>query len=331
MTSATRRELLKTAAAGTLLSPLAWPHAMAQAAAWPTRAVNLVVGYPPGGLTDAGARFIGNGMGKSLGQPVIVDNKPGASGNVAANEVLRTPGGLKLLVANPSLTINPHTFSGPSPDPTAFTPIGLILESQYILCVHPSAPAKNLAEFVAWVKAESNKGFSYATAGAGGNTHLVMEYFRERMALPKLSPVPYKGSAPAIQDVVGGQVPCLLDAASLLIPFIATGKLRPIFVTGSARHPSLPDVPTATELDVKDFAMTAFIGLWGPPNLSADIVQRANEAMNLALADAAVRNTIIKNGDSVGGGTPERLDKITRDNYKLWGEVARRNGIKSES
>ena len=330
MTSATRRDILKAAAAGTFLSTLASPYAMALAAAWPTRAVNLVVGYPPGGLTDAGARFISNGMTKSLGQPVIVDNKPGASGNVAANEVLRTPGGLKLLVANPSLTINPHTFSAPSPDPTAFTPIGLILESQYILCVHPSAPTKNLAEFVAWAKAESNKGFSYATAGAGGNTHLMMEYFRERMGLPKLSPVPYKGSAPAIQDVVGGQVPCLLDAASLLIPFIATGKLCPILVTGSTRHPALPDVPTATELGIKDFNMTAFIGLWGPPNLPADIVQKVNTAMNFALADPAIRDTITKNGDSVGGGTPERLDTITKANYKLWGEVAKRNNIRSE-
>nr|WP_315187408.1 tripartite tricarboxylate transporter substrate binding protein [uncultured Albidiferax sp.] len=330
MHTTNRRDILKMAAAGSSLSTFGLRSALAQAAPWPSRPITLVVGYPPGGLTDAGARFLSNGMAKALGQPVVVDNKPGASGNVAANEVLRTPGGLKLLVANPSLTINPHTFSAPSPDPTAFTPIGLILESQYILCVHPSAPARNLVEFVVWVKAESTKGFSYATAGSGGNTHLAMEYFRERMNLPKISPVPYKGSAPAIQDVVGNQVPCMLDAASLLIPFINAGKLRAIFVTGSARHPALPEVPTATELGVKDFTMTAFIGLWGPPDLPGDIVQKANAAMNLALSDPAIRNTISKNGDSVGGGTPERLNALTRENYKLWGEVARRNNIRSE-
>lgn len=330
MTSTTRRDLLKATAAGTFLSILASPHGIAQAAAWPTRAVNLVVGYPPGGLTDVGARFISTGMAKSLGQPVIVDNKPGASGNVAASEVLRTQDGYKLLVANPSLTINPHTFPGPSPDPTTFTPIGLILESQYILCVHPSAPAKNLQEFVAWVKAESTKGFSYATAGAGGNTHLTMEYLRERLNLPKLSPVPYRGSAPAIQDVVGNQVPCLLDAASLLLPFVHTGKLRAILVTGASRHPALPETPTATELGIQDFVMTAFIGLWGPPNLSPEIVKKVNTAMNVALADPAIMATITKNGDTVGGGTSDRLDVLTRENFKLWGEVARRNGIKSE-
>lgn len=328
MMTASRRQILALAATGaaTTFVPA---RAFAQAGAWPTRAVSLLVGYPPGGLTDAGARFLSNGMASSLGQPVLVENKPGASGNVAASEVLRSPGGYRLLVANPSLTINPHTFPGPSPDPTEFTPIGLILESQYILCVHPSAPANDLAEFVAWVKAESGKGFSYATAGAGGNTHLAMELLRERLDLPKLNPIPYKGSAPAIQDVAGNQVPCILDAASLLVPFIEAGRLRAILVTGSARHPALPKVPTATELGVKDYVMSAFIGLWGPPKLPGDIVRKANAAMNEALSDAGVRATLTKHGDTVGGGAPERLGVLTQDNYRIWGEVARRNGIRS--
>lgn len=330
MTVLSRREILKAATAGMSMWALGSPVAIAQSTAWPTRTVNLVVGYPPGGLTDIGARFLSHGMAKTLGQPVVVENKPGASGNVAANEVLRSSDGYKLLVANPSLTINPHTFSGPSPDPTKFTPIGVILESQYILCVHPSTPAHTLAEFVTWVNAESGKGFSYATAGSGGNTHLAMELLRERLGLPALSPVPYKGSAPAIQDVVGNQVPCILDAASLLIPFIATGKLRPILVTGSERHPALPDVPTATELGVKDYVMSAFIGLWGPPNLPADIVRKANAAMNESLADPVIRATIAKNGDTVAGGSPERLGTLTHENYKVWGDVAKRNRIRSE-
>lgn len=330
MYNASRRAILKAVTSGVALSAMGLNLSWAQESAWPSKAISLVVGYPPGGLTDVGARFISTGMSKSLGQTVVVENKPGASGNVAANEVLRASDGYKLLVANPSLTINPHTYSAPSPDPTTFTPIGLILESQYILCVNPAAPVKNLAEFVSWVKAESTKGFSYATAGSGGNTHLAMEYLRERLSLPKISPVPYRGSAPAIQDVVGNQVPCLLDAASLLIPFISTGKLRAIFVTGSSRHPSLPDVPTATELGIKDFVLTAFIGLWGPPNLPKPIVDKVNAAMNVALSDTAIKNIITKNGDIVGGGTPERLDTLTRNNYKLWGEVAKRNNIRSE-
>ncbi|WP_051244548.1 Bug family tripartite tricarboxylate transporter substrate binding protein [Azohydromonas australica] len=330
MRTTSRRDILRMAAAGTAMSA-GYPGPLwAQGTPWPTKAVSLFVGYPPGGLTDAGARFISGSMASSLGQPVVVENKPGASGNLAASEVHRASDPYKLLVANTSLTINPHTFASPSPNPTEFTPIGLILESQLVLVVNPLAPARNLAEFLAWVKAEAGtKGFSYASAGNGGNTHLAMEYFRERTGLPPMNQVPYKGSAPAIQDVVGNQLPCLIDAASLLIPFINTGKLRPILVTGSSRLPALPDVPTAAELGVKDFVVTVFVGLWGPPRLPADIVRKANTAMNAALSDPAVGKLITKNGDLVGGGSPERLGDLTRDNYRLWGDIARKGNIKA--
>ncbi len=327
--SSSRREFLKLAAAGSAASAFG-PAALAQGTQWPTKPVSLIVGYPPGGLTDAGARFVSRGMAAALGQPVLVDNKPGAGGNIAASEVLRAADPFKLLVANTSFTINPHTYATPSPLPTQFTSIGLVLESQMVLCVNPASPAKTLAQFIAWVKTENTKDFSYASSGNGGNTHLAMEYFRERTGLPKMSHVPYKGSAPAIQDVVGNQVPCMMDAASLLIPFIASGKLRPILVTGSARLPALPDVPTATELGVKDFVVTVFVGLWGPPNLPAEVVKKANAAMNAALSDPAISGQITKNGDSVGGGSAERLAELTASNYKLWGEVARRNGVRAE-
>lgn len=325
-----RRRVLKLAAVGAATSAFSPLAAIAQATQWPMKPISVLVGYPPGGLTDAGARFLSRGMATALAQPVVIDNKPGAGGNIAAAEVQRANDPYKFLVANTSFTINPHTYSTPSPVPTEFTPIGLILESQLVLVVNPASPAKNLAGFVAWVKAESEKGFSYASSGNGGNTHLAMEYFRERAGLPKMSQVPYRGSAPAIQDVVGNQVPCLMDAASLLIPFISSGKLRPILVTGSTRLPALPDVPTAAELGIKDFVVTVFVGLYGPPKLPADVVTKANAAMNAALGDPAVTSQIVKNGDMVGGGTSERLATLTRDNYKLWGEVAKRNNIRAE-
>lgn len=326
----TRRTIFKLASAATATAALAPFTAWAQGTQWPSKPVSILVGYPPGGLTDAGARFVSRGMATTLAQPVVIDNKPGAGGNIAAAEVQRANDPYKLLVANTSFTINPHTYSTPSPVPTDFTPIGLILESQLVLVVNQASPAKNLAEFVAWVKADSEKGFSYASSGNGGNTHLAMEYFRERAGLPKMSQVPYRGSAPAIQDVVGNQVPCMMDAASLLIPFITSGKLRPILVTGKARLPALPDVPTATELGIKDFVVTVFVGLYGPPKLPADVVAKANGAMNAALSDPAVAAQIVKNGDMVGGGSAERLGTLTRDNYKLWGEVAKRNNIRAE-
>ena len=331
MTSILRRDFLRMATLGAA-TPVLFPSALlAQTTAWPTKPVLLTVGYPPGGLTDAGARAISQGMTKLLGQQVVVDNKPGASGNIGASEVLRAaPDGHKLLVANTSFTINPHTFSAPSPDPNAFTPIGLILESQLVLCVHPSSPARDLASFLDWVKRETAAGgFSYASAGSGGNTHLAMEYFRECADLPPMNQVAYKGSAPAIQDLAGNQVPCLIDAASLLIPNLKAGKLRPIFVTGASRLPALPDVPTAVELGVKDYVVTVFVGLWGPPKLPQEIVRKVNESMNATLADATVTAMIEKNGDLVGGGTPERLEVTTRDNFRLWGEIVRKNNIKA--
>ena len=330
MKTISRREIIKLAAVGSAMATLGSSTAFAQAAQWPTKAITLSVGYPPGGLTDAGARFISRGMATALSQSVLVDNKPGAGGNIAAAEVQRANDPYKLLVANTSFTINPHTYPTPSPVPTEFTPIGLILESQLVLVVNPAAPAKNLAEFVAWVKAESAKGLSYASSGNGGNTHLAMEYFRERAGLPKMTQVPYKGSAPAIQDLMGNQVPCMMDAASLLIPHITAGKLRPILVTGNTRLPALPDVPTAKELGIKDFIVTVFVGLYGPPKMPADIVAKANAAMNTALSDPAISSQITKNGDMVGGGTAERLGTLTRDNYKIWGDVSRRNNIRTE-
>lgn len=329
MTFISRRQLLGTATAACATSALA-PLAVSAQGNWPSRPVSLVVGYPPGGLTDAGARFVTNGMSAVLGQSVVVENRPGASGNIGAGEVLRANDAHKLLVANTSFTINPHTFATPSPNPLDFTPIGLILESQLVLCVHPDAPARNLEQFRAWVEADTRAGgFSYASAGSGGNTHLAMELLRERAGLPVMNQVPYKGSAPAIQDVVGNQVPCIVDAASLLIPFITTGKLRPILVTGATRLPALPDVPTGTELGLKDFVVTVFVGLWGKPRLEPETIRAANAALNAAIAAPAVSGAITKNGDMVGGGTPERLAKLTRDNYRLWGEIAKKNHIRA--
>ena len=329
--SDTRRHFLRTAAGGAALATLAPLLARADAA-WPAqKPISLVVGYPPGGLTDMGARFVSQGMATALGQTVLVDNKPGASGNLAATEVMRANDPYRLLVANTSFTINPHTFTSPAPpDPNGFTPIGLILESQLVLCVNPAAPARNLREFVAWVKAQDQAGgFSYATGGSGGNTHLAMEHFRERAGLPPMNQVPYRGSAPAIQDVVGNQVPCIMDAASLLIPFIGAGKLRPIIVTGASRLPALPEVPTAAELGLKDFDVTVFVGLYGPARLDAAIVARLNAALNATLAAPAVSGQITRNGDLVGGGTPAQLARTTAENHRLWGEIVRKNHIKA--
>ncbi len=325
MLSTTRRSFLQLAAVSGSTGWLAQP-ASAQSA-WPSKPIVLTVGFPPGGLTDASARFISNELGRNLGQSIVVENKPGAASNVASAEVMRAaPDGYKLMVAISNITINPHTFSAPSPDPLKFVPIGTILKSPMVLCVHPSVPVTDLAQFIDY--ARKNEHFAYASSGTGGVTNLMMELLRDRFKLPKLTHVAYKGSGPALLDVVGNQVPCILDATSLTVPYIQSGKLRPLVVTGGTRSTALPDVPTAKELGYKDIDYSIWSGIFGPPGLPSDIVAKVNAALNKTLEDPTVRGLITKNGDEIGGGTPEQLATLVREQYKVWGAVVKANNIR---
>jgi tripartite-type tricarboxylate transporter receptor subunit TctC len=330
---ARRRRLLQ---AGAGLSALGVTPAFAQApsaANWPTKPVTMIVPYPPGGQTDFGGRIITQGMTTALGQSIVIDNRAGAGGNIGTFEVVRAaPDGYRLLVGNSNMTINPHTYSSPSPDPLQLTPIGLIIQSALILCVHPSSPVKTVEEFIAWAKSQDSApgGMDYASSGNGSLTHAAMELLRDRMGKPKMTHIPYKGSGPAIQDMIAGRVPAIFDASSVVAPQLKAGKLRAIMTTGSARLAAFPDVPTAKERGIKDFEIFAFIGLYGPPALPADVVRKANAALNTALASPATQKTITDLGDEVGGGTPERLGTMTRDFYKLWGEVTKANGIRAD-
>ena len=302
--------------------------------AWPTRSVTLVVGYPPGGQTDFAGRMVTAGMQKELGQGVVIDNKAGAGGNIGTDNVMKAaPDGYRLLVGNGTITLNPHTYRNTAmADPLKLTPIGLLLQSSLILAVPMAVPAKNLQEYVAWVKAQDKAGkdIDYASAGPGSLTHAAMELFRERIGKPKMNHVPYKGSSPAMTDLIAGRVNGMFDAASVVAPFIKSGQLRPLIVTGSKRVPAFPDIPTAAEAGLKNFELISFIGLYGPPGLPADIVKKANAAMNLALGDANTQKGIVERGDEPGGGTPEQLATLTRDYYKLYGEIVKANDIRAE-
>ena len=302
--------------------------------AWPTRSVTLVVGYPPGGQTDFAGRMVTAGMQKELGQGVVIDNKAGAGGNIGTDNVMKAaPDGYRLLVGNGTITLNPHTYRNTAvADPLKLTPIGLLLQSSLILAVPMAVPAKNLQEYVAWVKAQDKAGkdIDYASAGPGSLTHAAMELFRERIGKPKMNHVPYKGSSPAMTDLIAGRVNGMFDAASVVAPFIKSGQLRPLIVTGSKRVPAFPDIPTAAEAGLKNFELISFIGLYGPPGLPADIVKKANAAMNLALGDANIQKGIVERGDEPGGGTPEQLATLTRDYYKLYGEIVKANDIRAE-
>ena len=326
-----RRGALRTAlAAGGAL--LAAPSILAQGQ-WPTKAVTIVVGYPPGGQTDFVARALTTGMQASLGQPVIIDNKAGVNGNIAAEHVLQSaPDGYRLLAGNGVMTIAPHTYRNIKiADPLKFTPIGTMLTSGLVLLVPASSPARNYEQFVQLVKDKSKEGgIDYATSGAGGLTHVTTELWRERIGKPVMNHVPYKGGGPAAMDLIAGRVAGMFEAVSVVSPFIKSGQLRPLMVTTRTRVPILPDVPTAAECGLSDFEISSFIGFYGPPGLPDAIVQKANAAMNAALKDPAIQKSIIDRGDEPGGGTPEELAKLTTDQFNLWGPIVKANDIRAD-
>ena len=329
-----RRSALLSGIAALALSTLAVPAAWAQQAAWPSKPVTLLVGFPPGGQTDFAGRVLLNNLQTTLGQPVVIDNKAGVNGNLAAVEVLKAaPDGQKLLVGNGSMTITQHVYTKLGMiDPRQLTPIGVMLQSSLVLAVPASSPIKTYAQFVeqAKAKAKAGKGMDYGTGGAGSLVHVTMELLRERMGGPAMNHVPYKGSSPAMIDLMAGRLDAMFDATSVVAPFIKDGKLRPLLVTGEKRVALFPDVPTATEAGIKDFVIISFIGLFGPPGLPADIVAKANGAMNAALKDATVIKSIVDRGDEVGGSTPEQLGNLTRTHYKMWGDVVKANNIQAD-
>lgn len=331
--SAPRRSALLLGIAALGLSAFAAPAVWAQTA-WPAKPITLLVGYPPGGQTDFAGRVLLGGLQSSLGQAVIIDNKAGVNGNIASVEVMRAPpDGYKLLVGNGSMTIAPHVYTTLGIiDPQKLTPIGVLLKSSLVLAVPATSPIKTYAEFVEHVKAKSKSGsgIDYGTGGVGALPHVTMELLRERLGGPKMNHVPYKGSSPAMTDLIAGRLDAMFDATSVIAPFIKSGQLRPLMVTGEKRVPAFPDVPTAAESGVKDFTITSFIGLYGPPGLSADIVRKANGAMNAALKDSLTTKGILDRGDEPGGGAPDQLAELTRTQFKIWGDVVKANNIRAD-
>lgn len=308
--------------------------ALAQAA-WPSKPVTLLVGFPPGGQTDFAGRAVIAGLQAALGQAVIIDNKPGVNGNIASEQVLKAPAdGYRLLVGNGgNMTLSPHTYrSVPIVDPLKLTPIGNLLQSSLMLVVPASLPVKTAQEFINYVKAREKQAgsFDYGSSGAGSVTQATMELFRERIGKPAMTHIPYKGSGPAMIDLIAARVSAMFDASSVVAPFIKSGQLRALLTTGSSRVSAFPDVPTAQEAGLKDFNVLSFVGLYGPPRLSPDIVRRINAALNSVFADPAVRKTITDRGDEPGGGTPEHLGQLTKTYHALWGDVVRTNDIRAD-
>jgi tripartite-type tricarboxylate transporter receptor subunit TctC len=317
-----RRHLLAALAA----SPFALPLAHGQGSAPPIR---WVVPYPAGGGTDVLARTLSEAMREPLGQNIVIDNRPGASTNIGAEMVARSkPDGLTILSAdNAVLAFNEHLFSKlPFQPDKDFSYIGAIGRFPLALVVHPDFPAKNFAEFLAHVKANPGQ-VNYASPGNGSPHHLAMELFKNRTG-SFIVHIPYRGAAPAMADVMGGQVPCMfLDLASGL-SVMQSGQVRVLALGAAQRSALLPDVPTLAQAGVKDSEVYAFQGILGPAGLPAPIVARLNAELNRAFQNATVQKRFSDIGMEALPGTPAEFLQLARQESKRWGSVIRRAGIR---
>ena len=297
----------------------------------PGKPIRFVVPYPPGGPTDLMARILAPELQKRLGATIVIENRAGAGGNVGTGEVAKSaPDGHTLLLA----ASGPMAVSGSLYKSLSFNairdlaPVIQISAFALVLEVHPSFPAKTLPEFIAAVKAQGGK-VNYASAGSGTPQHLAGELFNLR-AGTQMQQVPYKGAGPALNDVLGGQVPVIFDVLGSSLQHIAAGKLRPIAVTTSVRAPALPNVPTLAELGLANFDFAAWHGIAVPAATPAPIIQKLNATLNAIFADPDVKKRWEAIGTPVVGGTPEQFAGLIRTETVRLGRVVRETGAVAE-
>ena len=320
-----RRHWAALAAAAAMLA-VAGPS-LAQG--YPNKPIELQVPFAPGGTTDIVARVTADPLGRVLGQSVVVVNKAGGGGIVGAAETARaTPDGYKLGVATVSSTaanpaINPKVPYDPVND---FTPIINIAATPNVIAVNPSFPAKNYAEFVAELKRNPGK-YSYGSSGTGGIGHLLMELYKN-LSNTFVTHIPYRGAGPALNDVVGGQVPMIFDNLPSALPFIQAGKLVPIVVAAPQRLKELPNVPTFKEVGLEPVNRMAYYGILGPKGLPKEVVDKINAGTRKALEDPAVRKRIEDTGSIIVANTPEQFAEQIKAEYAVYKQVVAKQKLK---
>ena len=298
---------------------------------YPNRPVTMVVPVPPGGILDAVARMVVPSMTQSLGQPVVIDNKAGAGGNIAATAVARSaPDGYSLLVGYSMFHVgNPSMYSNLSWDPLRdFTPIGMLVVSPHVLAVHPSVPAKNLKELVAYTKANPGK-MNYATSGNGSVPHVGVELFKQQNGLD-LTHVPYRGAGPAMLDVVAGNVQMTVATPPSLLGFVQSGKVRALAVASPKRLDIMPDVPTAAEAGFPGFELEAWVALFAPAGTPPAAIAKLTEPVKVAMESPQVRKSAETAGMEVRYMTPTQLDAVVRKDITYWSKVIKTANIRAE-
>lgn len=320
-----------------ILSTLAACAALAAAcgaanaqAVYPCNTVKLVSPYPPGGTTDLLARLIQPGLSKELGTVVIVENKAGASSNIGTEQVaLAAPDGCTLLLGNNTgVAINRNLYKLRVDPVKGLAPIGQVASVPLVLYVNANVPAQSLQQLVELVKKNPGK-FSYASGGSGSPQHLMGELLKLEQNIDVVH-IPYKGQGPAMQDVVSGQVQMAFETTSVIVPQLASGRVRALATTSAQRAKSLPNVPTMKELGMADFVTENWYGLFAPAKTPPALVQRLGQALDTVLDAKEVRASLEKMGSTDSRGTPESFTRFIAQELPLWESVVKRSGAKAD-
>jgi tripartite-type tricarboxylate transporter receptor subunit TctC len=321
----TRRALLASAAGAAAL------HALpAHAQAYPSKPIRFVIPVPPGGGVDILTRTIGQKLADLIGQPVVPENKPGASAVIGTEFVAKSPpDGYTILMAYSAHVINPLLTKGIPYDPiTDFTPVVHVGFIPLILVVNPSLPASSVAELIALAKSKPGQ-LQFASGGAGAGAHLSGALFNYLAGLD-LTHVPYKGNAPALTDVIGGHVPIMFDTITTALPYVKEGKLKALAVTSTTRSALAPELPTMIEAGLLGFDVSAWYCVLAPAHTSADVVAKLNADINKALQDPDLRQRFAGQGVETVGGPPEKLDAFLRAESERWTKVVAATGMRAD-
>lgn len=318
----TRRALCLAATA--LLAGSAW------AQAFPTKNITFVVPNPPGGVVDTSARLVSEPLAKLLGQTVVVENKGGASGNIAYQQVALAPkDGYTLLISYSAYHVgNPSLFTKLPWAQKDFVPVALLTAATNVIAAHPSVPANTLKDFISYAKANTGK-LNYASQGNGSLSHVGTELFQATTGTDMVH-VPYKGSGPAISDVLGGQVQVFMTTPPSVMQHVQAGKLKAYAVTGKARHPGLPNVPTTAEAGLPGFEIEAWVGLFAPAGTPPAVVQKLTESVKAALATPEAKAVADRTGIEIRYMDPAGLGALVTKETDYWAGVIKAKNIKAD-
>ena len=303
----------------------------ASAQGYPSKPIRIIVPFAPGGNVDITARLVAPGLAEALGQPVIVENKPGAGGTIGADQVVKSPadGYTLLMGSNSTFSVAPSLYPKNPYNPAKdFAPVISVASAPFVLIVNPAASAKTAADLVARAKGAPGK-LTMASAGTGSSNHLVGELFQQ-ISGAQFTHVPYKGSGQALADLMGGQVDLHFDQVTSAASHIQGGKLRALMVTAKERVPMLPDVPTAGESGYATFEATNVTGLIAPAGTPRDVIEKLNAAAQKTIAQPALREKFASIGAVVTGGTPEQFAAYIADDFAKWSRIVRDANVKVE-